>query len=107
MLASIRDSPVFHAAGSTHILPLTNSTSGSCFWPADQPAPTPAEAPSAQFLIISAGYFQAMGIPILSGRDFEDHDTFHSPPAAIVNHAFVSRFFPGQEIGRASCRERV
>src|SRR2546430_12276901 len=36
-------------------------------------------------LIISAGYFQAMGIPILSGRDFEDHDTFHSPPAAIVN----------------------
>ena len=98
ILAEIRHSPGVHAAGSTHILPLTNSTSGSCFWPAEQPAPTPAEAPSAQFLIISAGYFQAMGIPILSGRDFEDHDTFHSPPAAIVNHAFVSRFFPGQDI---------
>ncbi len=98
ILTEIRNSRGVHAAGSTHFLPLTNSTSGSCFWLADQPAPTHAEAPSAQFLIISAGYFQAMGTPILSGRDFEDHDTFHSPPAAIVNHAFVNHFFPGQNI---------
>jgi putative ABC transport system permease protein len=39
-----------------------------------------------------------MGTPIRTGRDFEDRDTFDSPPVAIVNHAFVDRFFPGQNI---------
>ena len=98
ILAEIRNSPGVQAAGSTHFLPLTESTSGSCFSPADQPAPTPAEAPSAQFLIISAGYFAAMGTPMRMGRDFYDRDTFNSPPVAIVNHAFVEHFFSGQNI---------
>ena len=98
ILTEIRNSPGVQAAGSTHFLPLTNNTSGSCFSRADQPAPTPAEAPAAQFLVISGDYFQAMGTPIRSGRDFEERDTFKAPPVAIVNHAFAERFFPGQDI---------
>lgn len=98
ILTEIRNTPGVAAAGSTHFLPLTERISGSCFAPADQPAPTPAESPSAQFLIISPGYFQTMGTSLLSGRDFEARDTFDSSPVAIVNHAFVERYFPGQEI---------
>lgn len=98
ILTEIRNSPGVQAAGSTHFLPLTNNTSGSCFSRADQPAPAPAEAPVAQFLVISGGYFQAMGTPIQSGRDFEERDTFKAPPVAIVNHAFAEHFFPGQDI---------
>ena len=98
ILGEIRNTPGVQAAGSTHFLPLTNSTSGSCFSPADHPALTPAEAPSAQFLITSRGYFLTMGTPILAGRDFEDRDGFNATPVAIVNHAFAERFFPGGNV---------
>jgi predicted permease len=86
------------AAGSVHFLPLTGSISGSCFGPGDGPPPTPAEAPNSQFLIISPGYFAAMGIPLLQGRDFEERDNFDSRPVAIVNHAFIARYYAGEHV---------
>jgi putative ABC transport system permease protein len=98
ILTEIRSTPGVQAAGSTHFLPLTERISGSCFSPADQPAPTPAESPSAQFLIISTGYFSSMGTTLLAGRDFDDRDGFNSQPVAIVNHAFVDHFYPGQNL---------
>ncbi len=98
ILAEIRNTPGVRAAGSTHFLPLTERISGSCFCRADQPAPSPADSPSAQFLIISPGYFQAMNTALLSGRDFADRDSFNSQPVASVNHAFVDRFYSGQNV---------
>jgi predicted permease len=98
ILAELRSTPGVQAAGSTHFLPLTENTSGSCFAPADQPPPTPAESPSTQFLIISSNYFKTVGTPLLTGRDFADRDTYNSSPVAIVNHAFAERFLPRQEV---------
>jgi putative ABC transport system permease protein len=98
ILAEIRNTPGVQAAGSTHFLPLTEKNSGSCFSPADQPAPSPAESPSAQFLIISSGYFQAMRTSLLSGRDFDDRDSFNARPVAIINRTFVERFYAGQNV---------
>ena len=98
ILAEIRSVPGVRAAGSTHILPLTGSISGSCFGPGDGPPPTPSRAPGSQFLIVSPGYFSAMEIPLLQGRDFEEPDSFTAEPVAIVNHAFVERYFAGQNV---------
>jgi putative ABC transport system permease protein len=98
ILAEIRNTPGVEAAGSTHFLPLRDMVSGSCFAPAEQPAPTPAESATAQFLIISSGYFQAMRTSVLSGRDFDNRDTFESQPVAMVNRAFAERFYSGQNI---------
>jgi putative ABC transport system permease protein len=39
-----------------------------------------------------------MSTAILSGRDFEPRDNFNSSPVAIVNHAFVEKYFSGQNI---------
>jgi predicted permease len=50
---------------------------------------------------LSPGYFRAMGIPLLEGRDFTDGDVAGRPKAAIVNHAFATHFFGGKSpIGR-------
>jgi putative ABC transport system permease protein len=46
---------------------------------------------------ITPGWFETMGIALLSGRDFSDHDRVGSPPAAIVNQAFARRYLPGQQ----------
>jgi putative ABC transport system permease protein len=32
------------------------------------------------------------------GRDFEERDNFTAQPVAVVNHAFVQRYFPGQDV---------
>ena len=43
------------------------------------------------------GWFETMGIPLRSGRDFETGDRVGSRPVAIVNETFVRRFLPGEQ----------
>jgi predicted permease len=42
---------------------------------------------------VSDGYFATMGTPLLSGRDFDRHETSTSAPVAIVSEAMARRFF--------------
>ena len=98
MLAAIRSTPGVEAAGSTHFLPLTDKISGSCFAPGDGPQPIPSESPGAQFLIVSRDYFRAIGTPLRMGRDFEERDAYGAAPVAVVNQAFVDKFYAGQNV---------
>jgi putative ABC transport system permease protein len=51
--------------------------------------------------VISSGYFQALNLSILQGRNFDARDKEGSPPAAIVNSAFAKTFLPpGNPLGR-------
>jgi putative ABC transport system permease protein len=67
------------------------------------PAPAPTD-PTASVPIdeVSDGYFRTLGIPILSGREFDSADGPSAPVAAVVNQEFVRLFFPDGEnpIGR-------
>ena len=50
---------------------------------------------------VSPGYFQTAGIPVVSGREFDEHDREHSSQLAIVNESIARRYFPGQNpLGR-------
>lgn len=40
-------------------------------------------------------FFTTLGIPVLSGRDFNSSDTAASPHVAIINEEFARRFLPG------------
>jgi predicted permease len=51
---------------------------------------------NSHFTWVSPTYFQTMGIPILSGRGFNDNDTQSSPRIAIVNQTFVRNYLDGQ-----------
>jgi len=44
---------------------------------------------------VSPGYFDAVGIPLLSGRNFTERDAPETAPVAIVNQTFAARFFAG------------
>ncbi|MBV6523126.1 MAG: hypothetical protein MNPFHGCM_03293 [Gemmatimonadaceae bacterium] len=57
---------------------------------------TPDTDVSARFNEISAGYFQAMGIPLLAGREFEPSDAIGGAKVAIVNEAFARKFILGR-----------
>ena len=50
---------------------------------------------------VGPNYLETMRTPLLAGRDFTDQDTADSQQVAIVNQAFVDRYWPGQNaIGR-------
>jgi putative ABC transport system permease protein len=46
---------------------------------------------------ISGNYFQALGVPLLRGRFFNDRDTKDSTPVVIINETMARRYFPGEE----------
>jgi putative ABC transport system permease protein len=51
--------------------------------------------PGARGRSVSPAYFQILGIPLMNGRLFDDHDTALSERVAIVNEAFARKYFPG------------
>jgi putative ABC transport system permease protein len=57
--------------------------------------PLPASARLTWFNIVSVGWFQTYGTPILAGRDFNAADVPGSPEVAIVNEAFARQFTSG------------
>jgi predicted permease len=73
--------------------------------------PSPQEQMSIDYNQVTPGYFAAMGIPLLGGREFTDQDRPDAPGVMIVNQRFVDRFWPGENpIGKqvnVSGRERT
>jgi putative ABC transport system permease protein len=60
--------------------------------------PSSAEdSPRAELHTISPGYFDALGVPILEGRDFTDMDRDSVGKVVIVSHSVAERMFPGQD----------
>ncbi len=57
----------------------------------------PGEDPRAQLRVISPGFFAALGVPILEGRDFNDLDNNPKEPVAIISETLAQRMFPGQD----------
>ena len=53
--------------------------------------------PHAGFVLTSPGYFAALGMPLMSGRDFRDHDAYDAPFVAIVSRALARETFPGED----------
>ncbi len=57
--------------------------------------------PLAENRVITPGYFEAMRINLVSGRDFDVTDTIDKPPVAIVNETLARKFFPaGDAVGK-------
>lgn len=55
------------------------------------------EDPRAQFRTISPGFFAALGVPLIAGRDFNDADRRGGEPVVIVSQSLAQRMFPNQD----------
>ena len=56
-----------------------------------------AEYPRARFRTVSPGFFSALGIPIIAGRDFNEADRHGGEPVVIVSQSIAQRMFPNQD----------
>src|SRR5215472_9015320 len=53
------------------------------------------------FKSVDPGYFQTMGVPLISGRFFDDHDSLGSSRVVMINQSLARHYFPDQNpIGR-------
>jgi putative ABC transport system permease protein len=55
------------------------------------------EDPRAMFRTVSPGFFAALGVPIISGRDFNDSDRQGTEKVSIISESVAKRMFPGQD----------
>ncbi|HMJ60881.1 MAG TPA: FtsX-like permease family protein, partial [Bryobacteraceae bacterium] len=55
------------------------------------------EDPRARFRNVSPGFFAALGVPMMAGRDFNDNDRLKSEPVVIVSQTLAQRMFPHQD----------
>jgi len=72
-----------------------NYNRNSVFFP-DRPATDKAGTPVAATWI-DDGYFAALGVPLLRGRNFGTSDKPGAPLVAVVNDSFVRRYWPGED----------
>jgi putative ABC transport system permease protein len=101
VIEGLRALPGTEAVGGTSFLPLAGAGPATSFWRADQPQPAPADRPVADARPVTAGYFTAMGIPLLAGRDVTESDTEDRAPVAVINETFARQIYPGDNpIGR-------
>lgn len=61
----------------------------------DVPDGGSGETSVTYFNVAGQGFFDAMRLPVLSGRAFTRHDMTNSPPVAVINETMARRFFPG------------
>jgi putative ABC transport system permease protein len=92
----VRTLPGVSAVGAINILPLTNNYSTDAFQIEDRPVPE-GEKPGAEARSVGAGYFEAMGIPLLRGRLFDERDRKDSPGVLIVSESMAAKFWPGED----------
>jgi putative ABC transport system permease protein len=100
LLRRLRNLPGVNATGAAMPLPLSDDDWTISFDLVDHPL-SESEQPSAGFYIAAPGLFEAMQIPLLRGRFFDDRDQRNAVQTMIVNQAFAEKFFPNQDpIGR-------
>ena len=89
--------PGVRRAAMISTLPVAGGTSDRFFQIVGKPENTdPATRPDGEIRVISDGYFRAMGIRIVSGREFTDADIARSPRVAMINDELAKRYFVGE-----------
>jgi predicted permease len=88
----VRALPGVQGAGLALYNPLTDNW-GEMIMVSGHPAPKMDEESDSSWDRVSAQYLQNLGMTVLRGRNFNEGDNEHSELVAIVNEAFVKRFF--------------
>jgi len=94
--ARLKRLPGVQGAGLAMYNPLTDNW-GELILVAGHPAPKMNEEAGASWDRVSANYLQDLGIATLRGRGLTAADNETTAPVAVVNEAFVKRFFKSDE----------
>jgi putative ABC transport system permease protein len=100
-LPAVRAIPGVSLAGATEVIPLGDDHNDSVIL-AEEYQMKPGESlVSPLCMSVTPGYFEAMGIPIVKGRSFNEHDSENAQRVVIVDQRLAQHFWPNRDpIGR-------
>jgi len=102
VLNAIRELPGVASAAAVTVLPM--STIGSDFYRPywlEGPRPEGNDLPQANVRMATPGYFNTLGLPLLSGREFSAQDTVAAPRVIIINESLARAAWKEQDpVGR-------
>jgi putative ABC transport system permease protein len=89
------------SAGTTSVLPFAGGWSTSSFNIEGVIVPRGQNGPWGDYRVATAGYFDAMRIPLKTGRVFTSQDRQGAPPVVVIDEQFVKKYFQhGNPIGK-------
>jgi putative ABC transport system permease protein len=109
LLKNIEAMPGVQSVAMATGLPLGNNGWQSGFWIEGRPEPPQGQRPLTEVAQVSPGYFNAMRITLLSGRDFNEQDVmsttppdpqhpeFRRPTVTVIDEEFGRRYWPDAE----------
>jgi predicted permease len=101
LLERVESLPGVARAGAAVTLPIGGDDFSTGYFVEGQPLPPAGQESSAGWQIVSRGYFEAIGMHMLSGRGFRAGDTTASTPIAIVNETLARQAWPSADpVGR-------
>jgi predicted permease len=107
LLERVRAIPGVSRASAINHVPVVGDIWGRSFFIEGRTAPKPGDVPAATYRVVLPGYFDAMGIPILRGRDVSATDRLEAPPVVVINELMARRHWPGENpIGRRLTLDR-
>jgi predicted permease len=96
VVESVRAVPGVSSVGLTTNVPFNgNVSSGSYSIVGYTPGPTETP-PHGRQEVVGADYFQAMQVPLIEGRFFNDGDTADSAPVVVVDQYLANKYFSGR-----------
>ncbi len=97
-LERVRHLPAVRSAGMVNFLPLYGGLgSNTGFKILGQPEPPPGQGPGTDVRVADAGYFGALGIPLLRGRNFSDAEQREAKHVLLINEALARQYFPNED----------
>ncbi|HEX5473479.1 MAG TPA: ADOP family duplicated permease [Vicinamibacterales bacterium] len=103
----LTDIPGVAAAGGAFPLPLAGYEIEQPYFVAGRPQPERGREPTADVVNLRGRYFAAMGMRLLAGRPFTEHDDEHAPDVAIVDDTLVRREFAHEPSLNAVLGKRI
>ena len=101
ILERVESLPGVRAVGTIQFLPLAGMTNQGPFHFIGRPLPVDPTSMESDVSTVSRGYFAALGMEVLRGRDFGPEDQMAGPRVALVNEAFVYKYSREEDpIGR-------
>ena len=94
----IRALPGVRSVGAVNFLPLYGGLgSATGFTVEGRPAPPPGQEPATNVRVSDPGYFSAMGIPLLRGRNFTDFEASEARHVVLISESMARQHFPGED----------
>lgn len=112
LMDKLRAIPGVRVAALSSVLPLRSEFNVSVIAGVDGQERIHGKKVKALGRVATSGLTDALGIPILRGRFFNDQDTVNSPVVIVVNQAFVNAYLPGTDpighvIGSKASHDRI